>query len=196
MILNVIFVIVLHNFILNDSYLKTVEYYKKIEDLSEKAMEKSCNFSSECSLKLYAKNGLNITQTFEKTLNQQKVQKNSILESIKSPIKKLIAEADIKSIIGKRSDSNSCIITDLNNTIVCESDELVAVFKAESCQSCLDTFKVEFVNLEKRHYRSLIIKFSHKIHSFILKFFKSKNLNSQNFFDDKLKEKIEDLILN
>jgi hypothetical protein len=188
--------IVLHNFILNDNYLKTFEYYKKIEDLSEKAMEKSCNFSSECSLKLYAKNGLNITQTFEKTLNQQKVQKNSILESIKSPIKKLIAEADIKSILGKRSESNSCIITDLKDTIVCESDELVAVFKVENCQSCLDTFKVEFKNLEKRHYRSLIIKFSHKIHSFILKFFESKNLNSQNFFDDKLKEKIEDLILN
>ena len=34
------------------------------------------------------------------------------------------------------------------------------------------------------------------MYNFFSSFFKSKNLEPQNFFDDKLKEKIEDLILN
>jgi hypothetical protein len=195
LLFNVIFIIIIHNFVVNDTYLKTTEHYKKIETLGERAIERACSFSIECSLKVYAKEGDYIKQTFEKTLNKEKVEKKSILESIKSPIKKLIAEADIKSLITK-TPSNSCIITDLKDTIICEADEIVGIFKAEDCQSCLETFRKEFKSLEKKHYKSLIIKLTHRMYNFFSSFFKSKNLEPQNFFDDKLKEKIEDLILN
>lgn len=191
-IFNVIFIIIIYSFIENDNYFQSAEHHMRIEELSKKILNKSCLNSADCELKIYAKHGSLVKKTFEKSIVKEKQSKKKfIFEDVANSIKDLIAEADLKSIISK-SNPAECERIESKNLTICQSEEIVGVFKAENCENCIKTFEKEFKVLEKKYFRSLTIKFAHRIYNFFKKFF---NENKKNNLENNIKEKIESFIL-
>lgn len=187
-ILNIGLVFAISSFISKDNYYESFEHANSIKQRAEKALEKSCTFDAQCSLKIYAKDGNKLTETFYKIANEEKTnKKQSLFAIVKAPIQKLISESDLRKFLKEEEIKNIACMNYEKDAITCSTHQIVAVFRVENCPSCIETFKKEFHAFEKIYYKSFLIKISHKVHNFIIKLFGIKP-EEKEIVKEKMKE--------
>lgn len=184
---------VVDNFIKRDTYYEAHKEVMQFEKNAEKVLNNSCEDNKKCKLVLYAKNyNDDIMETFSKTLHDEeknKTTKTKFLAVITKPIQKLVAESDIKKLLQSHKESN-CLEED--GRVICHNKEVVAIFSAENCTSCNEKFKKEFKLLEKKYYKSLLIKLTHKVYTAIFKFFGISEKGTTEI-SNKIKDKVKDI---
>ena len=190
-LLNILLFIAIGSFILKDSYFESAEYVSNVQTKAEKILDRSCSYSIKCSIKLYARGEKDeIKETFFKSINDEKqVKKIGLIEALKAPIQKFFSDNEFNKLLQKNlKESNACFPLE-DGSIACEGEEVVAIFKSENCAECNESFKKEFKSLEKRHYKSFLIKLSHKFHNSVFKVFGFKQK------DEKIiKEKVKNFV--
>ena len=186
-ILNISLIFAISSFISKDNYYESFEHVNSIKQRAEKALEKSCNYNTKCSIKVYAKEGSKLIETFSKTINEEKLhQKQNIFSAIKAPIQKLISESDLKKFLKEEEIKHTACMKYEENAVTCASAQIVAVFRVENCPSCLEAFKKEFGAFEKVYFKSFLIKISHRVYNFAMKLFRVKP-EEKEIMKDKIK---------
>lgn len=194
--LNIGLVFAISSFIVKDNYYESFEHSNSVMQRAEKILEKSCEYNIKCSIKVYAKDGEKLVETFEKAINEKPNEnKKGIFNSIKAPIQKLISESDLKKFLKEEEVRGEACITPQESSITCATHQVVVIFKAENCASCIQNFKKEFRVLEKIYYKSFLIKISHKTYDFFLKVFGFKKEDT-NVIKNKIKNIISENLEN
>ena len=189
-LLNILLFLAINSFIAKDTYFESADYAEFMKAKAGKALDRSCNYSASCSLKLYAKNEKQeLKETFFKVINDEKqFQKAGFIESIKAPIKKILSENELKKRVFKseKKGFGNCF-EEPSGTLTCAGDEIIAIFTAKKCEICIQNFQKEFKNLEKKYYKGFLIKMSHKFHDFIFELFGIKPKNEVEEIRSKVK---------
>jgi hypothetical protein len=179
-LLNILLFISINSFIAKDTYFESADYTEFMKAKAEKALDRSCSYSTSCSLKLYAKNEKQeLKETFFKVINDEKqVKKAGFIESIKAPIQKILSQNELKHRLlkGEKKGLGNCF-EEPSGTLTCAGEEIVAIFTAKKCEICIQNFQKEFKNLDKKYYKGFLIKMSHKLHGFIFELFGIKPKN-------------------
>ena len=178
----------------NDNYLKNIERQDQMKEISQKTLEKSCVLRSECSLEVYVRHEDDIKEIFFKNIYNTKIENRSrqmrFLDNSSYHSEEIADELKKQFKVNKTRKGKQFCTSDEEFAVLCVGDEVIAVFTAENCSSCVDKFIKEFENLNKKHSENLLIQFSHAIRRSILNFFTGSKEENEESFIKKIKKSI------
>lgn len=190
LILGIILLFALNSFISRDTYYEDAKAVFGFQKKAEKVFTKSCVNNSKCSLRIYARsyNG-DVIEIFSKSIDEDKKApvKTGFLDKIKDPFTKFFSDSDIKKTV-QANNKYECMKE--KNELICYSKEIVSIFKAEECFNCYDIFEKERKILEKKNYKSFLIRISHQAKNWIFRVFGVKDEEAEKV-QGKLKDKIQ-----